>query len=283
MNRLFISIVLAFLLGSCVSTLDNDKGNELARVGNKYLYENDIKGLVPSDATTRDSLVMVRNYVDTWVRTQLMLKQASKNIAIQKLDLEKQLEDYRNSLIIYHYETELIRQQLDTLVSEEEIARYYKDHKEDFALKENIAKAYYMIAAKDSEEEEMLEEIYTLPDSVLFDSLETFGKTYARAYWLDTATWVYFNDLMEIIPIETYNQELFLRGNRKVSLTDDEFTYLLTFVDFRIKDDISPLDLETADIRKIIINKRKMKLIKKVREDIYDKANEQNEFEIYYE
>jgi len=272
-----------FLLGSCISTLDNDRGNELARVDNKYLYESDVVGLVPPGTAARDSIALVRSYVDSWVRTQLMLRQAEKNIAIQHLDLEKQLEDYRNSLIIYHYETELVRQELDTVVSEEEVSNYYTDHLKDFALKENIAKLYYLILDKDSESTDMVKDLYQLPDSVLFDSLEMFGKEYAQAFWLDTATWVYFNDLIETIPIETYNQELFLRGNRKVELSDDDFTYLLTFVDFRIQDDNSPLELEQDNIRKIIINKRKMKLIKKVRMNIYQKANEQNEFEIYYE
>lgn len=263
--------------------LNNDKGNELARVNDEYLYESDIEGLVPVKTFPHDSIVLVRNYIDNWVKTQLMLKQARKNLVIQQLDLDKQLEDYRNSLIIYHYETELIRQQLDTLVSEDEILKYYKDHKGDFELKENIAKLYYVIIDNESEQEDIIDSIYQLPDSVLFDSLEVYGRTYARSFFLDTATWLNFNDLLDIIPIETYNQELFLKGNRQISITDEDYTYLLTFVDFRIKDDTSPLDFEYANIRKIIINKRKMNLIKQVRKDIYEKAVQKDDFEIYHD
>jgi hypothetical protein len=271
------------MLGGCVSSLNNEKGNELARVGDDYLYEADIIGLVPAKTSARDSIIMVRNYVDNWVRTQLMLKQAGKNVVVQQLDLEKQIDDYRNSLVIYHYETELIRQRLDTVVSDEEIEDYYKSHLEDFELKENIAKVYYLMLDAEAELEGKIDSINALPDSLLFDSLEVFGNNYAISYFLDTATWVPFNELLTLVPIETYNQVLFLKGNREISISDGDYTYLLTFVDFRIKDETSPLDFEYNAIRKIIINKRKMKLIKQVRKDIYEMAAQNDEFEIYHD
>ena len=65
--------------------LNNEKGNELARVDNEYLYESDIEGLVPATSFPHDSIVLVRNYIDNWFKTKLMLKQARKNIFIQKL------------------------------------------------------------------------------------------------------------------------------------------------------------------------------------------------------
>lgn len=263
--------------------LTNEKGNELARVDDEYLYESDIAGLVPIKTPAHDSILLVRNYIDNWVKTQLMLRQARKNLVIQQLDVDKQIEDYRNSLIIYHYETELIRQQLDTLVSDEEIEAYYTSHKVDFELKENIAKLYYVIIDKEPELETMFDSVFLMADSVLFDSLEIYSRSYARSFYLDTASWLRLNDVLEIIPIETYNQELFLKGNRQISLSDEKFTYLLTFVDFRIKDETSPLDFKSSDIRKIIVNKRKMNLIKQVRKDIYEKALKKDEFEIYHD
>jgi hypothetical protein len=254
----------------------------VARVNDEYLYEEDLRGIVPRETTTRDSLMMVRNYVNNWVNTRLMIQQAKKNLVIQQLDLESLLEAYRNSLIIYHYETELIRQKLDTLVSDEEIEAYYNDHPGDFELKENIAKVYYVIIDNAPQLEDEVMEIIQMPDSTVFDTLEAFCKDYSRSYFLDTATWLRFDDLQNVIPLETYNQELFLRGNRDIVIHDEDFTYLLTFVDFRIKEDKSPLDFERNDIRTIIINKRKRDLVKQVRQDLYDKALQNGEFEIYH-
>ena len=105
------------------------------RAPDEYLYESDIVGLVPENTSIHDSIVLVRNYINNWVQTQLMVQQAKKNLVIQQLDLDKQLENYRNSLIIYHYETELIRQKLDTVVSEQQVETYYNSHLGDFELK----------------------------------------------------------------------------------------------------------------------------------------------------
>jgi hypothetical protein len=100
--------------------------------------------------------------------------------------------------------------------------------------------------------------------------------------FLDTSLWVSFDDLKRRIPIETYNQELFLKHKRTVKISDETNFYLLKFVDFKITDEISPYDLIKKNIRDIILAKRKIALIKKVRQEIFDQAALNNDFEIYY-
>jgi len=282
LNKLVIILTLLIFLSGCGPAINNDKGTVIAKVHDLYLYESDIKGLVPKGTSMHDSIAMVKNYTDNWIKTQLMVDQAKKNLTEEQLDFSKQLDEYRNSLMIYRYETELIKQMLDTVVTDQEIEEYYKSHLDDFELKENIVKLIYVIIDKNSEEEELFKDLLRSTDSLKLDTLESTCELYARSYSLDTAYWFRFDDLLETIPIETYNQELFLKGHRYVELSDEQFTYLLYFVDFKIKDDTSPLDFERNDIISIITNKRKMELIKKVRKDLYMKAVENNEFEVYY-
>jgi len=282
LDKIVIIFAIAIFLSGCGPAINNDKGTVIAKVHDIYLYENDIKGLVPKGVSTHDSIAMVKNYTENWIKTQLMVDQAKKNLTEEQLDFSKQLDEYRNSLMIYRYETELINQMLDTVVTDKEVETYYNEHLNDFELKENIVKLIYVIIDKDSEEEDLFKDIFKMPDTLKLDSLESASELYARSYSLDTAYWFRFDDLLETIPIETYNQELFLKGHRYVELSDEQFTYLLYFVDFKIKDDTSPLDFERNDIINIIINKRKMELIKKVRKDLYMKAVENDEFEVYY-
>lgn len=269
-------------MSACGPAMNNDKGTVIARVRNTYLHESDIAGLVPKGALMHDSIVMVKNYAENWVKTQLLVNQAMKNLSEDQLDFDSQLEEYKNSLIIFRYETELIKQLLDTIVSDEEIEKYYLNHLSDFELKENIVKLQYVIINNGEEEEDLFVELFQLPDSLMLDSLEVYSEIYARSYFLDTSNWFRFENLLEIIPIETYNQELFLKGKRFVKLSDEQYTYLLNFIDFKLKDDTSPLDFERNDIANIITNKRKMALIKKVRADLYLKAVQNKEFEVYY-
>jgi hypothetical protein len=279
---LFWFAFLLLALDACKYPMVKKEEAILARVGDKYLYESEIKDLVPEGISPKDSMVLVRNYVNNWVKTTLMVQQAEKNLTDRQLNFEKQLTDYKNSLIIYKYESEWIKQNLDTIVSDEEIEAYYNDHLSNFELKENIVRVLYVIVDEESEKDLNFKKILRLPDSLMIDSLEAQCEMYAKSYYLDTATWIRFNKLQQVIPIETYNQELFLKENDLVRLHEDKEVYLVKFFDYKIKDEISPLELEHNDIRNIIINTRKMELIKKMRDDIYQSALANKEFEIYY-
>ncbi len=273
--------VLLSLTG-CIDTFKHTDSPILARVHDTYLYTSDIKGLIPENISPRDSISLVRSYVNDWVRTNVMIYQAQQNLPVDQLDFTKQLDDYRNSLIIYSYETELISQNLDTIISEVEIEEYYNNHLKDFELKENITKAIYVIVEKNPENEDQFDQIFSLPDSTLFDSLDYYAPQLATSSYLDTTSWVSFYDIQQIIPIETYNRELFLKNNRFVKIVTERYAYFVKFFDFKIKDDISPLAFKRNDIFNIIMSQRKVKLASKVRGDIYERALKNNEFEIYY-
>ncbi|MBN2614604.1 MAG: hypothetical protein JXR71_02835 [Bacteroidales bacterium] len=287
--RIFLILpLLAVLLVTLASCHQNKKTKNdvpLARVQGKYLYESDLLGIFPKGISRKDSLVLAHNYIDKWVHTQLLLQQAEKNLPEDKLKFEKQLEEYRNSLITYQYENEYVKQHIDTTVSDKEIEQYYQNHLMDFELKENIVKVIYVILNKKAEKEKKLErtynKIFRLPDSLLLDSLEKFAPTRSLNYSTDTNTWIPFNDVVKVFPIETYNQELYIKNHRFISLKDDNKVYLIKFVNFKIKDENSPLDLESRFIRSIIINQRKKLLIKKLQKDIFDEASKQKLFEIY--
>lgn len=275
-------IVLLVLSTGCINTLKDNDSKLLARVHDKFLYISDIKGIVPDNSSPRDSITLIRSYVNDWVKTRVMIYQAEQNLPASQLDFTQQLEDYRNSLIIYRYETKLIDQTLDTIVTDNDIELYYYSHLSDFELKENITKVAYVIIEDELEIEEKYDQIFSLPYTLLFDSLAFYTTTNTVSSYTDTSTWMSFYNVQQIIPIETYNRELFLKNNRFIKIRTDPYIYYVKFIDFKIKDDISPLDFKRNDIYNIIISRRKVRLAKKVRNDIYERALKNNEFDIYY-
>ncbi|MBE0649301.1 MAG: hypothetical protein IH595_00535 [Bacteroidales bacterium] len=276
--------ILTLISASCKrhGTKDNIP---LAKVGDKYLYESDLEGLIPKDTKPNDSILISRSYINKWVQTQLLLQEAENNLPPDKLDFEKQLEEYRNSLIIYHYETEYVNQHLDTVVTDNDIKDYYQSHLKDFQLKQNIVKVIYAVLSKKNDKGKRLEynfkRIFRLPDSILLDSLDRYAPARALTFSTDTNTWIPFDEVLKVIPIETYNQELYLKNHRIIFITDADNDYLLKFVNFKIKDETSPLDLENRFIRSIILNIRKKILINNLQQEIYNQAKQQKEFEIF--
>lgn len=274
-------LVILFLFLASTSCRRNNEGTPLARVGNDILYEKNIKGLLPPNTEPLDSIVWVRNYTHNWIKTRLLLNKAVQNLKPEDINFKQQLEKYRNSLISYAYETELIRQQMDTTVSDTAIEIYYADHKRDFVLLKNIVRAMYVVIEHNKNLDKHFTHLFKLPDSIMMDSLEYNCKEYATNYFLDTTVWLPFDEVIKTIPLKTYNKELFLKNNKFVKVKDKNNIYLINFVDFKIKNDFSPLELEKDNIRNIIINSRKMIFIKNLHENIYKEAARKNEFEIY--
>ncbi|MFK5856303.1 MAG: hypothetical protein QM503_09250 [Bacteroidota bacterium] len=282
MRNILPYLLLLLLSSGCIKTLKDNDSKILAKVHDNYLYISDIEDIIPTNVSPRDSIAFIRSYVRDWVKTNVMIYQAQQNLPDSQLNFYKQLEDYRNSLIIYRYETKLIDQNLDTVVTDADIEEYYKSHLSDFELKENITRAVYVIIENDSASEILFDNLFSLPDSLLFDSLQQYALPYALSSYLDTTKWISFISIQQVIPIETYNRELFLKNNRSIKIETNRYTYFLKFIDYKIKDDISPLNFKRNDIYNIIISRRKIKLAKEVRNNIYERALLNNEFEIFY-
>ena len=59
----------------------------------------------------------MQSYIDSWIKKQLLVAQAEMNLTEALKDVEGRINDYRNSLLIYAYQHELIKQNFDTVVS----------------------------------------------------------------------------------------------------------------------------------------------------------------------
>ncbi|MBL0082070.1 MAG: hypothetical protein IPP37_06390 [Saprospiraceae bacterium] len=142
--RLLSIIYLVFCLAACNSfgsgsESDKSKGKMLAEVGGRKLYETDVSNLLQAGNSPEDSIRILKGVVNNWVKDQLMILEAEKNLP-KDINLEKMIDDYRSSLLLYNYETKLATELLDTLVTKEEKQQYYNQHSDEFILPEAIAK-----------------------------------------------------------------------------------------------------------------------------------------------
>jgi hypothetical protein len=255
----------------------------VARVYNRYLFRSDIAGLVPAGASASDSASIVNNYINSWIRQNIVLHKAEEYLSANVIsgEIEKKIADYRNSLITYLYEKELISQKLDTLVSDREIEEYYNNNQGNFELKDNIVKVLYLRLGKDAPKLNKVREWYKSDNPKDRTLLEDYCHQYALNFYLDDETWLQFDDLIKEIPIKTYDKEQFLKNNRFIEVADSSGYYFVNIKGFRIKDSLSPLSFEKENIRNLIINRRKVKLIEETEKKAYEEAVKNNGFEIY--
>jgi EpsD family peptidyl-prolyl cis-trans isomerase len=285
-----ISGLSRFLLAGCffvcISSCDKKKTEQqasgagvIAKVYDRELTLAEIRNIVPNGVSRSDSLTIIRTYVDHWIRQQVVLRKAEDNLDEDAKDVTKELEEYRNSLITYQYERQLIRQELDTAVSEEEIEKYYHEHESNFKLRNNIVQVSYFRLPVKAPKIEKVRNWYKSSQPRDRKLLEEYCYQFATDYYFNDQDWMPFEELQKKVPVETYSQEQFLRSNRHIELLDSTHLSFLIIKGFKIKESLSPLSFERENIRNLIINRRKLDLIAIMEKAAYEKAVEENQVE----
>lgn len=254
--------------------------NIIARAYDDILTNYDIIGLVPSGTAPKDSAEIVRNYIENWLRQKAIIHKAEKNLNNEQKDFSKQLEDYRNSLIIYTFENELIRQKLDTNITDSDIEDFYNNNSEEFGLKENIVRVVYVKTFISDPANKKLRYLYKSDRETDKQLLMEISAKSAVNSFLDDEKWLYFKDLLKEIPIETYDQDSYIRNHRYIEFQDSVYSYFINIKGFRIKEGIAPLNLVRDNIRSLIINQRKINLVKQMEDDVYNSALKKGDLKI---
>lgn len=275
-----VGLILLLLLSSCHSKADKNV-EVIASVYGKNLYKTDLENISFKGITYNDSVLRARSFIDKWINNQLLLRQAENNLDPKQLDFSKRLEEYRNSLVINKYETELIRQNLNTEVTDEQILEYYNSNSGEFRLNRNVVRLAMVAVPKDSNKKWIFTKLMRDYDSLMLDSIASIADEHADRYDLDVEQWHDFEEIIDMYGLKVANQEDFLRKNDFLVVNDGDLSILIRFCEYRLVGDDSPCELQTDRIKYIILSSRKKELLEKLYDDLYSKAIQERAFEIY--
>ena len=140
-----ISGIVLLALSSCrtISSLVHDD-QVVARVGKACLYKSELDKVVPASVSPQDSIALALQYINAWASDVVFMDVAEAQLSKSDKDVSRELEEYRRSLLKYKYEQKYVNERLDTAVTDDEVARYYDEHKDQFVLRSPIAKVRYM-------------------------------------------------------------------------------------------------------------------------------------------
>jgi len=279
-------VFIAFLLSGCDLIQRKKDGLEerkpVARVLDQYLYPEELAGIASPDMTKEDSAARINAYVNSWIRKQLLISEARKNININEAEVERKVLEYRYSLIGYEYQNYYIKNNLVDTVSESEIQQYYKEHQDNFILKKNIVRGTYIKVPKGAPRTNRIKEwIYSTKPKEK-EELKSYCLSFSSAYRLADSTWVEFDKLAYNSPLAGIpNKIQFLQYTPYYETNDNDFLYYLKVDEYKIEDNVSPIDFVRNDIKNIILNKRKVELARKLEDEVYDQASQNRDFEIF--
>ena len=260
---------------ACMRQNKNVPFNAVARVGDVYLTRAELARMMPEDMLPGDSLDMAEKKVAAWVEQQVLLRKAKQNLDEEtEAEIEAQTARYRETLQVFLFENKITQQLLDTMVSDKEIEDYYKENQSQFVLKSNIVRVRFAKVPKSFKGlGDIRREMFAWPfEEKNLMAVADLCREGAENYFLDDERWIFFNDLLREVPIHTYNQEIFLKNNRKIEVDAGECLYFVTIEDFKVRDMISPISFEKERIRTIILNQRKKTVQEEMEKDLMEEA-----------
>ncbi len=254
----------------------------IARVHDSYLYQSDLEGMLRKGTTKSDSVNIAERYVQSWIKKQLLIKEAASQNDFNEMELEKMVQNYKNDLMIHELEKKYVEKELNREVSEEEIKKYYKDNLVNFELKQNIVKCLYLKIPNDAPKISRVKKLLYASNNKEKEELKSYTYRFSTSYSLQDSLWLNFEEVIAHTPFTSIpNKVHFLKKNDYIEMKDEDFNYFLRILDYKISEETSPLEFVRDQIENIILNKRKIALTGKLEEQIYSKALNDKDFEIY--
>lgn len=284
MFNFFLKYCFIIIAGLFILSCSNNNNSEkviVAEVGERMLFASDLTGIIPTDMGEKDSAVMANDYIEKWVKLELLIQKANENLTPAQKNVTRELREYRNSLIIYKYKNELIKQRMDTTVTETQIEDFYVSNPDNFKLNKNIVKAIFIKIPNDVANPSLLKSLTADTSDEGLNELKEYCLQYAKGFDIFMNNWVDFETVKNNIPQEINDVTGFLSRNNQIELNDSNYYYLVKIHDYKLKNDLAPLKFVENNIRKLILNKRKIKFLKQVENNIYKEGIRQNKFRIY--
>lgn len=274
--------VFIMMLYSCNYFNPVTKPHAIARVEDSYLFIEELKDLVPPGTSKQDSTNIVRNYIDRWASQKLLIHAAEINISNKKKEsFDHLIKQYKIDLYTKAYIEDVVKSTVDTVISLQEMKQYYNDNKENFKTNGTLLRLRYINLKKDNPKYETIK-------SKFFDFRNTdkrFWDTYVlqfKNFALNDSVWVEMSQIYSKLPfINPDNKESFISSGKTIQHPEGTDMYLVKINAVIDKNEIAPFDYLKPTLREVLLNRRKLELIKKFEKEITDDAIKDQKYEVY--
>lgn len=274
-------LLLILLVSSCqLKEVSSDK--IVARVNNQYLYASEVNDHIRANLSSADSTSMAKNYINAWVKEQLLLEKAVFNLnPSQQTSLENLIRQYRNDIFIKTYQEEWLKSRMDTLVTPQEIEAYYKENKQNFKLHQDLVRGRYVqLPLANFNKASVSRALRRFNDSDR-NYLDSISLQFNSAY-LNDSVWfrpqAFFNRINRSSPQE---YDRYLKSKRFFEIEDSIDLYLVFVEEVRRRNEIAPLSHINPTLKQILLNKRKLETMRQFDKDILEEAIKNKTLEIY--
>ena len=273
---------LVAVMFSCEQKHDYKGKMPLVEVAGKFLYQEDLRQVLPLNLSKDDSVLFAESYIRNWVEDVLLFDKAEGNIPDSE-KIRNLVESYRKALVMHTYQEELVRQKLSDEISQSEIADYYEKNKSLFVLDKSIVKGLFIKVPLQSTGLADVRRWYKKNEQEAIEKLEKYSLRNAVTYDYFYDSWRPVDEIEALVPAKSWiGKDDYLNQNRNIELKDTAFVYFLHIEEFQETGKQKPLDFASEEIKEILINLKRVEFINKVKEDLYRQASDKNKINYYY-
>jgi len=274
--------ILLLTIQSCNLRSDTQEQVPLARVNDAFLYESDIDFSFVEGQSEMDSIIYVQNIINNWATTQLLIDGAVLNLKKDtQTEFEQLVQQYKSDLYSSAYVEALVNNNLDTLISDQELDDVYNNNTQLFVLKEDLLKMRYVnVNSKLSNLDEVKKRFkrFNAEDKFVLDSI----AIQFNSFYLKDSIWIKSEQVIsKIKPLQLGFNKVLLKKPNFIQLKDSLGLYLMQINEVLERGSQAPMQYVLPTLKQIVINNRKLKLIKQLKSDIVNDAIKNKKFEIY--
>ncbi len=257
-------------------------GDEVvARVGDHKLFRSELAGYIPAGASSEDSLALAQQYIHSWAEELLFLDMAETQLSKEEKNVDKELEEYRRTLLKYRYEERYINERLDTLITDAEVRNYYEAHADRFTLARPLLKTRYMVIPADSRSLKTIKGLMGSDDAMDAIAADSLAFTAAVRYADSSDSWM---DALLLARELGTDEESMMKAlkNKFIEFKGDDGNLRVAYVvDLVKKGEPAPLEYCADRIRDIILSARKHELVSGLEQELLNDARNKEKFVIY--
>lgn len=277
----YISVLVLILCTSCREASTLFGYDAVVKVGHSVLTQTDIDAAVPSGLTGSDSVSYVESYIDRWVIRQLKLQEAELIFSSSEADIDRMVEEYRQSLLIRKIENYYLEKDTAFAISDEDIEAYYNAHKSEFKLSQPVVKGYIVFVPEKYRRREWLLQLFRSgKDDKFAEAEQVCLKSNFRLSKFEE--WTDAQEFMSHLPlprVEKYDKYLENRNLQSIHY-DSSYCY------FRVSDmlkvgEVMPLAMARDKIVRILTNRRQGEVIRSNEERMLRNAEHNGQIKFY--
>lgn len=277
-----LGVVLVMLVTSSCWRDNGKKEDSVARVNESYLPISEIETLVPLGTMSEDSISIVKNYLDNWATKQLLLDAAAFNLSEEKKEeIQELVDNFKTDLLTTAYLDLLVREKVDTVIRDADLRRYYEENKERLLTDDVLVQLRYVNVMNGNTNLSTIKKYFMSSKKEDFSKLEDLSLQ-MKSYALNDSIWVSVHQIYDRLPFITpENISTYLSGNMFYEVQDSVSTYMVKVYKVLDKKSIAPYDFIKPTLEMMLLNNRKMELMRKLQKDILDDATKNKKYEVY--